>query len=154
MSLKKQLSEMDAKLKALQFRLKRTDEILSKGERIAVERQKESIATIVSTITTLKGSIEEAKLRHGDTEENVEQWSNEIDARVTAADKVHNKLSKFVELGQRAKQRELVQSCEQKIKFEKQLLEQKLETALKERAYGKNSKIAQVKHNKVQWPSC
>ena len=95
MSLKKQLSEMDAKLKALQFRLKRTDEILSKGERIAVKRQKESIATIVSTITTLKGSIEEAKFGQDDKEENVEQWSNEIDAHVTDADKVQNKLSKF-----------------------------------------------------------
>ena len=102
---------MDAKLKALQLCLKRTDEILSKGERIAVERQKESIATIVSTITTLKGSIEEAKFGQGDTEENVEQWSNEIDARVTEADKVQNKLLNFVEdLDQRGKQRELVQS--------------------------------------------
>ena len=88
MSLKKQLSEMDANLKALQFRLEQTDEILSKGERIAVERQKESIATIVCTITTLKGSNEGAKFGQGDTEENVEQWSNEIDVRVTEADKV------------------------------------------------------------------
>ena len=85
-----------------------------------------------------KGSIEEAKFGQGDKEENVEQWSNEIVARVTEADKLsktngQNKLSKFVELDQRAKQRELVQSCEQKLKFEKQLLEQKLEAALKER---------------------
>ena len=68
---KKQFSEMDAKLKALQFCLKRTDEILSKGERIVAERQRESIVTIVSTITTLKGSIEEAKFEQGETDENV-----------------------------------------------------------------------------------
>ena len=61
MSLEKQLSKIDAKLKALQFCLKRTDKILSKGEQIAAKQQKESIATIVSMITTLKGSIEEAK---------------------------------------------------------------------------------------------
>ena len=35
------------------------------------ERQRESIVTIVSTITTLKGSIEEAKFEQGETDENV-----------------------------------------------------------------------------------
>ena len=62
---------MDAKLKALRFRLKRTDKILSKGERIVAERQRESILTIVSTITTPKGSIEEAKFAQGDTDQSV-----------------------------------------------------------------------------------
>ena len=57
MSLKNQLSYMDAKLKALQFRIKRSEEILAKEERIAIEGQRESITTIVSTITLLKGSI-------------------------------------------------------------------------------------------------
>ena len=58
MSLKKQLAEFDAKLKALSFRLKRSNEVISKGEKNVVERQKESILTIVSTISILKGSIE------------------------------------------------------------------------------------------------
>ena len=67
MSLKKQVTEMEAKLKVLQFRVKRSDEILDKGERSAVVRQRESIATIVSTINLLKGSIEESKFGLGES---------------------------------------------------------------------------------------
>ena len=50
MSLKKQLAELDVKLKALTFRTKRHYEVIEKGEKTAVERQKESIVAIVSTI--------------------------------------------------------------------------------------------------------
>ena len=37
MSMKKQLTELDVKLKALTFRVKRSDEILAKGERAATK---------------------------------------------------------------------------------------------------------------------
>ena len=66
MSLKKQLAELDVKLKALTFRAKRSDEVIEKGEKTAVERQKESIVAIVSTINILKGNIEEAKFGQGE----------------------------------------------------------------------------------------
>ena len=64
--------------------------------------------------------------------QNEEQWLNEIDVCVTEVDKVNNKLLNFVELNQRAKQQELVQSYKQEIKLEKQILGQKLGAVLKE----------------------
>ena len=70
MSLKKQITELETKLKALNFRIKRCDEILQKGEKAAVERQRDSIQAIVSTINILKGSIEEAKLGQGENEDD------------------------------------------------------------------------------------
>ena len=53
MSLKKQLTELDVKLKALHFRVNRSNEIIEKGDRSAVERQRESIHTLVNTINCL-----------------------------------------------------------------------------------------------------
>ena len=59
MSLKKQLTELDVKLKALTFPIKRSHEVIGKGEKTAVVRQKESIVAIVTTINILKGNIKE-----------------------------------------------------------------------------------------------
>jgi hypothetical protein len=39
--MKKQQTEMDAKLKALNFRIKRSEEVLGNGDRAAVERHQE-----------------------------------------------------------------------------------------------------------------
>ncbi|CAB4021652.1 Hypothetical predicted protein, partial [Paramuricea clavata] len=64
----KQLAELDVKLKALTFRTKRSDEVIEKGEKTAVERQKGSIVAI------------------GENEADIEQWSRDIEAQVTIAD--------------------------------------------------------------------
>ena len=68
--MKKQQSEMDAKLKALNLKLKRCDEVLGNEARAAVDRHRESITTIVSTISILKGSIEEAKFAQSESDES------------------------------------------------------------------------------------
>ena len=38
--MEKQLTDLDGKIKALNFRVKKTDEILQKDDRVALERQK------------------------------------------------------------------------------------------------------------------
>ena len=73
MSLKKKLTELNVKLKALHFRVNHINEIIEKGERSAVERQRGSVQTLVSTINCLKGSIEEAKFGRSESESDVEQ---------------------------------------------------------------------------------
>ena len=93
MSLKKQLAELDVKLKALTFRTKHSDEVI---KLTAVERQKESIVAIVSTINILKGNIEEAKFGQGEDEADIEQWSRDIEAQVTIADQSCKKLDDFI----------------------------------------------------------
>ena len=68
------------------------------------------------------------------------------DAQVVQADTCKDKLSKFVEdINQKAKESELTQSHEQQIKFEKQLLAQKFEAALKERELAeKNARLPKL----------
>ena len=138
MSLKKQLTELDVKLKALHFRVNRSNEIIEKGDRSAVERQRESIQTLVSTINCLKGSIEEAKFGQSESESDVEQWSQDIDARVATADQCCEKLYNFVkEIETKAKELELAKTHDQVMMFEKQILEQKLEAAVKTKSLQK-----------------
>jgi hypothetical protein len=132
MSLKKQITELETKLKALNFRIKRCDEILQKGEKAAVERQRDSIQAIVSTINILKGSIEEAKFGQGENEDDIGQWSQDIEAQVAAADQHCEKLSQFIkEIDTKEKNLELAKNHDQAMIFEKQLLDQKLEAAYK-----------------------
>ncbi|CAB4025304.1 Hypothetical predicted protein, partial [Paramuricea clavata] len=113
--MKKQQSEMDAKLKALNFRLKRCE-----------------------SITTIESS---------ESDESIEQWSTELENQIALTDKCSTqKLADFVKtIDQRAKEVELKHSQEQTMQFEKQLLEQKLEAALKEKKIaGKTARLPKL----------
>jgi peptidoglycan hydrolase CwlO-like protein len=55
----KAIAELSGKLKALSFRINKTDELIDKADKEALERQRTSIATISSTVNTLKETIEE-----------------------------------------------------------------------------------------------
>ena len=109
--MKKQQTEMDAKLKALNFRIKRSEEVLGNGDRAAVERHRESITTIVSTISVLKGSIEEAKFAQSESDETIGQWSTEIDNQIALADKCTQELVQAID--QKAREVELKHTQEQ-----------------------------------------
>ncbi|CAB3996153.1 Hypothetical predicted protein, partial [Paramuricea clavata] len=106
--MKKQQSEMDVKFKALNFRLKCCNKVLGNEDRAAVDRPRKS-------------------------DERIEQWSTEIENQIVLSDKCMQKLADFVKtIDQRAKEVELKHTQEKTMQFEKQLLEQKLEAALKE----------------------
>jgi Trp operon repressor len=57
----KAIAELSSELKALSFRINKTDELIDKADKEALERQRTSIATISSTVNTLKETIEEKK---------------------------------------------------------------------------------------------
>ena len=59
------ISELNGKLKALSFRTNKTDEIITKDEKEALERHQASIANITEAVSTQKESIEEKKFRKG-----------------------------------------------------------------------------------------
>ena len=54
MSLKKQLGELDAKIKALNLRLKKTATIIEKNDKQAIERQRSAIAALAVSIDQLR----------------------------------------------------------------------------------------------------
>ena len=72
MSLKKQLGELDAKLKALRLRIKKCDEIIENRDKQTIERQRISVASLARELDQLRGSIQETKFSQGESEEQVE----------------------------------------------------------------------------------
>lgn len=75
--MEKQLTELTSKVKALKFRLNKPEEVMAAQDRLASERQRESIVNISKIVIELKENIEEKKFAKGETEEQVTQWSKE-----------------------------------------------------------------------------
>ena len=75
--MEKQLTELASKVKALKFRLNKPEEVMAAQDRLASERQRESIVNISKIVIELKENIEEKKFAKGETEEQVTQWSKE-----------------------------------------------------------------------------
>ena len=59
--MEKEKAELKAKIKTLRFRVKKPDEILQKDDRVALERHRASLESVVTAVTTLKESIEDTK---------------------------------------------------------------------------------------------
>ena len=65
------ISELNGRLKALSFRTNKTNEIIVKGDKEALERHQASVANITEAVSTEKESIEEEKFSKGESEEEV-----------------------------------------------------------------------------------
>ena len=55
----KMISKLTGKLKTLSYRIKKTDEIITKGDKEALERYQASIPNITEAVSTQKESIED-----------------------------------------------------------------------------------------------
>ena len=134
MSLKKQLSELEAKLKALHLRIKKCDEIIASREKQAIDRQPASIISLAGEIDQLRGSIVESKFSQGESEETVEVWSDGIEKELNMTDAIVEKLSKCLDAIVKEKHDfEREEPHGKDLAYEKQLLDQKLEAALKQK---------------------
>ena len=85
---------MDAKLKALRLRIKKCDEIIENRDKQTIERQRISVASLARELDQLRGSIQETKFSQGESEEQAETWSEEIEQDLRLADDCANKLQK------------------------------------------------------------
>ena len=92
-----QQTELNGKIKTLSFRVKKTDEILQKDDRVALERQKTSLESMVTAVNTVKESIEEKKFAKGEEEEKVQEWAADVEAAVDEADKCVRQLANKIE---------------------------------------------------------
>ena len=82
----KMISELTRKLKTLSYRIKKTNEIITKGDKEALERYRASIANITEAVSTQKESIEEKKFRKGESEEEVSVWGAKAEELLAEAD--------------------------------------------------------------------
>ena len=132
--MEKEKAELNAKIKTLNFRVKKTDEILQKDDRAALERHRVSLGSVVTAVTTFKESIEEKKFAEGEDEQAVQEWTEEFEESVDVADKCMRQLASKIELiDRKSKHEAFVFEHKQAIALENEKIEQQRET--KERAY-------------------
>jgi len=137
--MEKQLQELDGKLLTLKFTLKKTAEMMTSNNIEAITRHEESIMSKIKAIHALKESIIEQKFTTGESEENITEWSQQIEGNLKAADEealsVRSLIAK-IEKENRAlakvesdKQEMALNRAkhEEKLKQERELLEQQLE---------------------------
>jgi hypothetical protein len=140
MSKKKQLTEIDSKLKPSRLKLKQAEEIITKRDREAVKWHWITILNLTRAVEDLRSSIEELKFSAGESEETVTTCSRKIAQELSHADKSCTELSKCAKLiddeFKAAKRQETVTV------FEKQLIEQKLEAELKQKELSVKSSAA------------
>ena len=109
--------------------------MLESGNVLAINRHCEALSTIVSQIDILKLQIVEERFKEGDSEEDIAQWSTEIENQVAQVDirvaHINEHLasirSKEDFKAQETEKELKVKECEDQLKFELAQLEQKLE---------------------------
>ena len=91
--MEKQIADLNGKIKTLSFRVKKSVEVVKKHDRVASERHKKSLETMITAVNTLKESIEEK----GEAEEAVQEWATDIEAVVDEADECIRELTAQME---------------------------------------------------------
>ncbi|CAB4017442.1 Hypothetical predicted protein, partial [Paramuricea clavata] len=78
----KKLLELTGKIKALNFAIKKSDEVIDSTKTEVLTRQISSITNRIQAIYALKEEIEEIKFTDNDSEENIRDWAEEIESRI------------------------------------------------------------------------
>ena len=128
--MEKQIAVLGNKIKTLNFRLDRTEEIIGKRDRQALERQLGSIATIVDAVNSLKEEIEEKKFAkgEGEDEEDITSWSRDFEQHLEHADEVTRKIQSEIKTMDLQEQEEIaVEKDKKNMQFELERLDQEAE---------------------------
>ena len=92
--MEKAIADLSSKVKTLNFRLAKTDKLIEESDKEALNRHKLSIDNIVSTVNNLKETIEEEKFAKGESEEQVQEWSAEVEKNLSLADRQISRIEK------------------------------------------------------------
>lgn len=139
MSMGKEKAELDAKIKMLNFRVKKTDKVLQKDDRAAVERHRASLESVVTAVMTLKESIEEQMFAEGKDDQAVQEWAEEFEESVDTGDKCMRQLASKIE------------QINRKSKHDAIIFEYKQAVALENKRSSNNEKRKSVRTQK-SWP--
>ena len=144
MSMGKEKAELGAKIKTLNFRVKKTDEVLQKDDRAALERHRASLESVVTAVTTLKESIEEQMFAEGKDDQAVQEWAEEFEESVDVGDKCMQQLARKIEqINRKSKHEAVIFEHKQVVALENEKIEQQREA--KERAYAEELAFEQKK---------
>ena len=77
MNVEKEKAELSVKIKTLNFRVQKTDEILQKDDRAAMKRHRASLERAVTAVTTLE-STQEKKFAEGEDDQAVQEYNKRL----------------------------------------------------------------------------
>ena len=80
------VKDLTAKLRALDFAAKRSDEVMKTNSSEAISRHEQSLVAKINACHTLKDSIEEQKILQEESEEQVTACVNGIEQKLKEAD--------------------------------------------------------------------
>ena len=125
--MEKAVGELAGKLKTLKFRINKTDDIIEKNDKEALERQRLSVTTISTMVNTHKESIEEMMFADGKSEDEIMKWSENSETLLAEADQCIQLISKRLkDMESEAQEHVYVQEQRKRLEFEKLLTDQKL----------------------------
>ena len=75
-------ADIQGKRKLLLFTLGKTASVLESGKVLAIKRHREAPSTIANQIDTLKIQVVEEKFKASVSEEDIAQWSQEMEQQV------------------------------------------------------------------------
>ncbi|CAB4034757.1 Tumor necrosis factor receptor superfamily member 19 [Paramuricea clavata] len=123
----KSLEELSCKIKTLKFRMNKTNDVIDKRDREALERQRLSVASSATVANTIKETIEESMFAKGETEEKVKEWSQEVEVLLAEADQCIRLITnELKDIEAAAQESVILKEQQQKLQFEKELTEQRL----------------------------
>ena len=146
----KQITELKNKIKTLKFRLSKTDDIVAKRDRQALQRQRTSITNIVCAVDSLKSVIEEKKFAKGDSEDDIAAWSEEVEGNLERADETVRRVETVIKvIDNEELEKQAVEKHKLKMEFERELLEQKAEFESKQEQKASSQTAQQLKLSSV-----
>ena len=146
--------DLDIQLQLLNFTKDKSEGITAKGNVEAVDRQLQSLRSIITRVEDFKLQIEQAKIANGEKLEDVSKWSLTVEAAQTSADENIAYLRKWLtEYKQReslsekeGQQAFLEQSRKDQLEFERTQLEMRL-------TYEKKIEETKANHSKTTEPT-
>ena len=149
--MEKLLSDLNTQLQVLEFTKGKSKEIIAKGNLEGVERHLNTLRSAIKRVEECEVQVEQAKIAHGESFEEVAEWSLVVENKQTAADGNIEYLKKCLAEGKQWDNllaKETVEAILQKsrkkeLEFEQTQLEMKL-------AYEKKIEEAKMSHARPQ----
>jgi signal recognition particle GTPase len=89
-------NELNGKFKALNFVIKKIDDIVTERDKTTLKRYEQSLTNKVSAIYALKEVIEELKFIDQENEEDVRTWAEEIEGKLNDATLKVDKIKRVI----------------------------------------------------------
>ena len=122
------MTELDNKMKLLEPKITKTEEIIPKRDRQASKILRLSISSLANAVDELKLTMEEVKIEKGESEEEIALWGKEIEDKLERADNTIRRIEGAMETNDLEEQeREAIEKYKKNMEFERQLPEQREE---------------------------